>query len=89
MVSGAHHNNVTGCLHWRGDISYPIYLIHVGMIFAIDALGGRGWQALLSNIVMCSVAAARSLALVRTGTLLPIACFKSAFSRYSGLSSGL
>lgn len=52
MVSGAHHNNVTGCLHWRGDISYPIYLIHVGMIFAIDALGGRGWQALLSNIVL-------------------------------------
>lgn len=36
----------------------PIYLIHVGMIFAIDALGARGWQALLSNIVLTLALAA-------------------------------
>lgn len=39
--------------------------------------------------VMCAVAAALSLALVRAATLLPTACFKSALRRSSGLSSGL
>ena len=34
-------------------------------------------------------AAARNLALVRTGTLDPMACLRSALSRSSGLSSGL
>ena len=42
-----------------------------------------------SSVCMCSVAAAFSLALVRTGTLVEMACFKSAFSRSSGFSSGL
>lgn len=40
-------------------------------------------------IVMCSLAASRNLALVRTGTRLPISCFKSALRRSSGLSCGL
>ncbi len=42
-----------------------------------------------SSICMCSVAAAFSLALVRAGTLVEMACFKSAFNRSSGFSSGL
>ncbi len=42
-----------------------------------------------SSICICSVAAAFSLTLVRTGTLVEMACFKSAFSRSSGFSSGL
>ena len=55
----------------------------------------RSWKKLLTlsglvcNAVMCSVAAACNLSFVRTGTLLRITCFKSAFSRSSGFNSGL
>lgn len=49
---------VCRCLHWLGDISYPIYLIHVAVIFAIDAAGLRGWQALLPNIFLTLTLAA-------------------------------
>lgn len=38
---------------------------------------------------MCSVAAAFSLDLVRAGTMVVIACFKSTLSRSSELNSGL
>ena len=39
--------------------------------------------------VMCELAASRNLALVRTGTCLPISCLRSALRRSSGLSCGL
>ena len=42
-----------------------------------------------SSIVMCSVAAALSFALVRTGTFDVMTCLRSAFNLSSGLSSGL
>lgn len=57
-----------------------------GMTYAAVIKGSQllapGFYA---NIAMCSLAAARSLALVCTSTRLPIACFKSALSRSSAV----